>query len=124
VAQAQLAAELRTAPVTVVAQRYGLPPSTVNVWRQKWGIPRYTFRLARRGGRDMTHYLEALAAQPEGVSASQLATRLHLTRQGIHWMLAKLEAEGYVHKRRPERDSQAFVWSLTDAGLQRMTSTQ
>ncbi|MHB8605016.1 MAG: MarR family transcriptional regulator [Thermoplasmatota archaeon] len=64
-----------------------------------------TLRSAERG------VLEAIAASP-GMAQSELANRLGLSRQALHYHVKKLEKAGYVRKRAEGRETLCYA---TDA---------
>ena len=53
---------------------------------------------------------------PDGVSPSVLATRAHVTKQSMHYLLGEMEERGYLERRHTMTDRKSRVVFLTSRG--------
>lgn len=68
---------------------------------------------------DLTYpqYVTMMALwEHDGVKVGELGSRLHLDSATLTPLLKRLEAHGYVERRRSARDERAVIVSLTDDG--------
>jgi len=83
-------------------------------------------RLAEQGHAELrpAHGYAFQAISPSGATASELAGRLHITKQAAGQMAAELERLGYVRRGTDPHDARRRPLVLTDRGVDALTRSK